>query len=528
MIDRVALPDSPKQRGLAALRRLLLLEGGLPIVWLGLTVIALVPVWNQRLLPMLDTPNHLALVRGWHSFHDPSYHISDFYDLRVRLVPYFLFYSTIHVLMYVVPIEVANKLFLSAYLILFPLSILAVARAFRRSPWLAIGAFPLAFNQNWIYGFSSYLMGTVFMYFALAALVSYLSEPRRGRLAWLGVSSVLAYFSHVLAWFAFGLMAIALLLLHWRKIERCLKAALVMLPSVFLAFVAYLEDASERAYMKHNGEFSGMFRDFPTSVMEFPRRVLEIVPGGVDGAVLWVLALTCVGLVWWRGSESATDDPVDRRQLRVLLVVLGITYLALPYSIAKPMAWWYVAPRIPSMMAPLLFLLPVGALRRRQRLLLLPVIAAGVVLPLHLAKLYRSFSNRNMPFMRLVERTPRGATVMVVVRGMMRGQFSEEKSGDPATSAPVYWHFSSWPMALHGGYSPYLFDQGIPIVPKTKLEAPPWATPDSFDIRQAPDFDYYLVRQPVEEMEREPSLMVQDRLGDWVLFKRKFRMTDEP
>src|SRR3954469_18658112 len=74
------------------LRRLLLAEGGLPIVWIALTVVALVPVWHQRMLPMLDTPNHLALIRGWHSFHDPSYKIADYYKLRVRPVPYFLFY----------------------------------------------------------------------------------------------------------------------------------------------------------------------------------------------------------------------------------------------------------------------------------------------------------------------------------------------------------------------------------------------------------------------------------------------------
>src|SRR5205814_3796211 len=122
----------------------------------------------------------------------------------------------------------------------------------------------------------------------------------------------------------------------------------------------------------------------------------------------------------------------------------------------------------------------------------------SVVLPLTLAHLYRDFSARNYPFMKLLDLTPRGARVMVVVRGMMRGPQSEEASGDPATSAPVYWHFSSWPMALKGGYGPYLFDQGIPVRPKATLTAPPWGSVDSFDIRQAPDFDYFIIRNPVD------------------------------
>ena len=180
------------------------------------------------------------------------------------------------------------------------------------------------------------------------------------------------------------------------------------------------------------------------------------------------------------------------------------------------------------MMAPLLALWPVASLTGWRRLLMAPVIISAIVLPLTLAKLYRDFSRRNSPFLHLVAETPKGSNVLVVVRGMMRGPGSEELSGDPASSGPVYWHFSSWPMALHGGYGPYVFDQGIPITPKEKLLAPPWANTDSFELRQAPAFDYYIVRTPSDDMEREPSLKVLERQGDWVLFKRIHKMTEEP
>jgi hypothetical protein len=83
-------------------------------------------------------------------------------------------------------------------------------------------------------------------------------------------------------------------------------------------------------------------------------------------------------------------------------------------------------------------------------------------------------------------------------------------------------------MALHGGFDPYVFDQGIPITPKERLKAPPWANTDAFELRQAPEFDYYIVRDPADDMEREPSLKVTDRIGNWVLFKRVRKLTDEP
>jgi hypothetical protein len=513
---------------LQRLTRWIRATGGLPVVWVVLSVVVLIPVWNQRLLPMLDTPNHLGLVRAWHSYHDPSYHIADYYTLRIRPVPYIFFYWSIHMLMYVFSIEVANKIFLSAYLILFPLSILSLARALKRSPWLALGGFPLAFNQNWIYGFSSYLMSTCFLFFALAALIRWLDDGRRSSLVLLGACSVMAYFSHVMAWFCFGLCAIALLLLYRRSWRRGLYASLAMLPSVGFAVLAYFEERNARSYFKRGdglGALGGTWRDFPTLVVEFPRRVMDLFPGNLDRVVLIVLSLTVLALCIGRGTKAASESLVQQKRLPLLLLVLGLTYLLLPYEITKPMSWWYVAPRVPSLMAPLILLLPVGAIAGHQRVVLLPLIIAAVVLPLKLTSLYRDFSRRNAGFMRMVAEVPRGSKTLVVVRGVKP---SPEQSGDPSSSAPVYWHFSSWPMVLNGGYGPHLFDQGVPVVPRQRLAAPNWGTADWFNIRQAPEFDYYLVRDPAEEMWREPAIRELDRVGEWVLFRRQFAATDEP
>lgn len=521
-------------RLLRQLKRGFLAEGGLPLIWIALTVLALVPIWSQRLLPHLDTPNHLALVRGWHEYNKPEWRIAEFYKVRVRPVPYFLFYLSINLLMYVTDIETANKLYLSSYVILYPLSILALARALKRSPWLALGGFLLCFNQNWIYGFSSFLMGTVFLFFSLAALLRYLDGGRRRDVIGLGVLALLCYFSHVETWFCFGLAAIALLLLYWRDWRRGLWASLAMLPSLLFAVAAVLEEKHDRSYFKTDREvttFSAAWRDFPTSVMEFPRRVMELFPGNLDTLILVILSVTVLGLCISRGTWLPDDSKPQRKRLGTLLILWFVTYLTLPYQIFKPMAWWYVAPRLPAMMAPLMLMLPaLPTVAGWTRVVFVPLIACAIALPLHFSALYRSFSARNAPFMKLITKLPRGATVLVVVRNMMRGPTSEETSGDPASSGPVYWHFSSWPMALNGGYSPYLFDQGIPLQPRKekKLKAPNWTTPDTFNLRQAPEFEYYIVRDATDELNREPSIKAIERYGDWTLYKRIYDSTDEP
>jgi hypothetical protein len=513
---------------LATLRRYALAEGGLPLVFILLTVLALVPVWHQRLLPMLDTPNHLALARMWHSYNDPQYRIAEFYTLRIRLVPYIFSYWFLHMLMYVVSIETANKLFLSLYLILFPLSILQLARAFKRSPWLAVGAFPLAFNQNWIYGFSSYLMGTAFMFFSFASLVRYYQNGRTRHLIVILVGTVLAYLCHIMPWFIFGCGAIGILVLRWRDWRRGVRAAAVMFPSLALALAAVVQEQSEHAYMNKGGKFAAAWRDFPTSVMEFPRRVMEIIPGNLDYAILTVLALTVLALLIWKGRRVEGETDEERKTLPLVLIIMGLAYITIPFQIHRPFAWWYVAPRVPSMMAPFLLLLPSARLKGWHRFVMLPVIVCAIVLPLKLARLYRDFSVRNAPFMRLVAQIPNGVSTLVVARGMMRGPHSEEESGDPATAGPVYWHFSSWPAAFHGGFDPYMFDQGVPVRPRVLLRAPDWTKPDTFDIRQAPEFEYYLVRFAPPPMESEPSIKLVDQVGDWSLFRRVYKMTDEP
>lgn len=494
-------------------------------VWIGLTVVALIPVWHQRMLPMLDTPDHLALVRAWHDYHDASWHISDYYTLRVRLVPYIFFYWAIHMLMYVVSIETANKVFLSLYLITYPISILALARALGRSRWLALGGFALAFNPCWIYGFSSYLLGTVFLYFGWAQLIEYLDTERPRNLVGVFVFCLLAYLSHVMAWALFGLGALALLWLHRRQLVRVAYAAAAMVPTLFLAALAYVQEKHDHAYMNRGKHLHGVWKDAPDSLKEFPRRVLEIFPGNLDMWALFVITATVVLYLVWKNAPEATAR-ARTRYLKALLWVMGVAYLMLPFTLDQPMSWWYVAARVPAIMAPLLLLLPSRSITRWEALAVVPMIAFTVAVTLRLTALYTDFNRRNIGFMRMIDELPRGARVLVLPRGLVSS--GAEESGDPSSSAPVYWHFPSWPMALRGGFSAYLFNQGIPVQPHPGLPYFNVAKTDTFEFRAQPDFDYYIVHESSDPLRPDGSIRQMQTRSGWTLYKRVAAMTDEP
>jgi hypothetical protein len=491
-------------------------------VWCALTIAALVPVWHQRMLPMLDTPDHLALARAWHSYGDPSYRIAEHYLLRLRVVPYMAFYGLLHLLLYVSSIEVANKLILSLYLVVFPLSVLSLARALGRSRWLALGAFALAFNPGWIYGFSSYLLGTACVFFGLAALARWLDEGRPRDAALLCATTLLAYFAHVMAWALFGVAALALVAVELRRLRRCAIACALMAPSLLPAAWAWLQEKHEHAYMNRGDHLVAVWRGLSVSFLEFPKRILELFPGPLDMCVLATLAATTLALLVWPRPPS---DERGTRRLGAMLGVLAVAYLALPYHIRKPMEWWYVSPRLPALMAPLILLLPAIELPRRRAWVMAPAALAFLVLVTHLTRLYGDFNRRNIGFMRLVDKVPRGSAALVLARGLIAGD--AESSSDPATSAPVYWHFMSWPMALKGGFSPYLFDQGIPVRPRPGLPYHNVAKTDVLDFGKAPEFEWYIVRNTEGSLPAD-RVRIEAVDGDWTLYHRFAGAGDEP
>jgi hypothetical protein len=497
-------------------------------LWIALTVLALVPVWHQRMLPMLDTPDHLALARAWHNYHDGDWHIADYYTLRIRIVPYLFFYWTIHMLLHLFSIETANKIFLSVYLIVYPLSILRLARSLGRSRWLALGAFALAFNPCWIYGFSSYLLGTCFLYFGWAQLIDYLhSDDDHSKVYALGIFCLLAYLSHVLAWGLFGLGAIALFWHHRRQWVRVAYASAALSPTLLLCAWAWRQEQREHAYMNRGHGIHGIWKDFPDSVKEFPRRIMEIFPGDFDYWVLGGLAATVLVYLVWRRRDATPLARARTGCLRVILFMLAVAYLMLPFTLDRPMSWWYVAARVPAIMAPLILLLPDGTIEGARALAALPMLVLCVLLPLRLTTLYSDFDRRHLGFMQLVDEVPRGARVLVLPRGLLGG--GVEDSGDPSSSAPVFWHFLSWPMALKGGFSPSLFNQGIPVQPRPGLPTFNIARTDRFEFRAYPEYDYYIIHESSDILRADQSVRIEERrAGGWILYKRVAHMTDEP
>jgi hypothetical protein len=107
---------------------------------------AALPVWGSRYLPLFDLPNHLAAISVWRNLGDPTYGLGELYRLNLQPVPYWGYFATVLALSRVVGVEIANKLFVTAYVVAMVWGVARLAKKTGRDPRLSLLVFPLLFT----------------------------------------------------------------------------------------------------------------------------------------------------------------------------------------------------------------------------------------------------------------------------------------------------------------------------------------------------------------------------------------------
>ena len=174
-------------------------DGGV-VFWL-LIGACLAPIWTVRYFPSQDGSEHLynALILR---FYDASWAgvFRKYLYLNTQPMPSLLGHWMLAGLMYVVRPNVAEKLLLSLYIVMLPLSVRYAVRSIERgNGFLAFMSFPLIYNMMFHKGLYSFCLSLpVFFFF-----VGYWLR-RRGQFDWksallLLVLSLLLYFAHVVS-----------------------------------------------------------------------------------------------------------------------------------------------------------------------------------------------------------------------------------------------------------------------------------------------------------------------------------------
>ncbi len=203
-----------------------------PLRWLlGLVICAnLLVLWTVPWLPMADLGLHVQLLDITARYNDVQTGYRSWFILPHALDPGTLPLWFARLLPFLDAWVVA-RLLLSAYVIGLPLSLMSLAQAAGRSPWLALFAAPLTWNALVNAGLLNDLVALPLLFWTLALARTMATEGGAKRGVVLALTLVLLFFGHFLM-FGLGLVSVVFLFVWYRQDVWSLSRLWVLLPTV--------------------------------------------------------------------------------------------------------------------------------------------------------------------------------------------------------------------------------------------------------------------------------------------------------
>jgi hypothetical protein len=205
----------------------------------ALALLYLIPFWVVRHVPTVDGPCHTydAWILRQHADVQRYPLFQQYYEINRKPYPNWISQGGMALLMLAAPPAVAEKLFVSGYVLLFLAGAWYLVGSVRPGErWLAFLAFPFAYHQLFQYGFYNFSVSVALFLFALGLWWRRRERPDLAFAVAINLLLWLCYFSHILS-FGLALLAIAILWLatlrrqSWR---RHLWHIPVLLPQVAL------------------------------------------------------------------------------------------------------------------------------------------------------------------------------------------------------------------------------------------------------------------------------------------------------
>ncbi len=298
--------------------------------------------------PMIDYPQHVAMGAVLHRLFDPASPAHQ--TFRTYLFTYNAGIETlIALLAYLVRPELAGRIVLAAYAVLFGASALALCDVSRRPRWYALLALPLTYNFITGWGFGNFILALPLSVLAIAFWLRILDGSRsRLYLALTTVLSMMVAYTHVLAMLCVCVTVAveSLVLLFQRddehgkpllaRVRALVVPALVLVPSVAWSLGAWWWARKTSTTVWEHEWAEGQDDPLWQKLWHLLYNAAGNFADGSEQRLLVVGVVIAAAL--WLGSEGA---PADRRMKR-----LGITFFGLYLLIPKVfIATFHIYPR---------------------------------------------------------------------------------------------------------------------------------------------------------------------------------------
>ena len=479
---------------------------------LAFSIALTLPCLVFRYLPMVDLPQHEAIVSMMLQLHNRKFGFDSYYSWAPTRTLYIAPYALAVVLARLMSLRFAMHAVVFCAVIAYPVGILLCLRALGRPAHLGLLAMPLVYNQSFFWGFINFNFAIGLAFITLALLIGNWSRRRALSVVLL---SILVSFTHV-----YGLILLGLYVGLWFAFgERRLasKRLVAMIPAG-MALILWLYLLS-RAHGFSEYKWRGLFNRWS--------RLPESIAGGWRDHTE-VLVLCGLGVAI--GALSCRTAPVTTTRWkklsghqRVIWAFIGLNlllYFGMPeLSIAANKASFRHA-EIAALALPLtLNHEEAGAAPNWARLFLVGLAFCVVVLSWYH---FTRFDKEARSFDAIIDAVPERSRI---------AQLTYDRHGQVAR-APVYLHFAAYAQADKGGFLAVSFpaqfwnipmtvrsDVALPLIPKG-LEWNPLLFGNS---RLGEYFDYVIVRASRNRRLSLPQpfpYQLQLQNGSWWLLRR--------
>jgi len=513
-----------------------------PREWLafGLTgllvlVVNLGVVWVPDWLPLSDLGGHVELLDIAARLDDPNTAYPEFYTgfdpMRANTIGLVI----ARLAGDAIPAWTLARALLSFYVIGVPLGLLAIARAWDRSPWLAVLGAPTTFNAVFLLGFLNFLVALPLLLFSLALARRIATRAERWPEWLLAGILVLLFLTHVLAFLITIAMVAFMIVLHARRWTALLRAWPLLVPApligrwIWLMFFVRESTEAGRTFITDDG-LELVFVPFSTRIQSLHGWGMSLFRNHAGVVPFAIITIVWLALLWHaRRSRRSSEKPdaaptrvprwlawMRTHDLQVVTLCCAIAYFSLP-SHMHEMA--IIHQRVWILVLWTAVIWPTVAFRSTlARALLIPIALTAVLYPLYVTAQFQRFSRDvvdDLPEM--IDALPEKSQ-MLVVQSTWR---------NPVTWQKVIWHL---PKSIHatrnGGithdsfalrvYTPIQYQEGM--TPRRF----PWDPPFVAKWTHLPAWDYVLAYVPDAEespVPERPWISNIGRAGDWWMYE---------
>jgi hypothetical protein len=317
-----------------------------PICYVVILAAHIVLVWSLPIFPTQDGPSHIYNLVILHDLLNGGKDWGAFYTHNLRPVPNLGFHILAYPLISLFTPYVAEKLFVSLYIVLMGVAVPVFLRSFERPVFpFSYFVFPVVFNFTMLMGFYSYAIAVPLFLIAFSLTWKFRAASTMTKFILLNMAGLILFYSHLIP-FAFFLIALTIVTAveapTWGKRVFELAKTMVTISPLLVLFFLY-EASSPKghhitfAYLTSIPRLVDLTEHlFFFSMATFSRS--QIIPAAVI-LFLFLFFLSVYSIDTLRSGREKVSDTAciqnpDKALIFISLFLVSIYYLA-PFRLGE-------------------------------------------------------------------------------------------------------------------------------------------------------------------------------------------------